>query len=1093
MICLGIMCTFILKAEARALISDDSHPHYVAVGDFNNDGRPDIVVPNSGTNNIEVFLRHGNSTFTDQTTYSTGAGSLPYAVAVGYFNNDKLLDIAVANFGTNSIGVFLGTGNGTYASQGIFSTGSSRPRWIGVGDFNNDTQLDLVVVNYGTNTIGVLLGDGHGNFANQITFFTGFDSIPYSLAIGDFNNDHKLDIAVAHYGTNTIGVYLGQGNGTFTSQAILNLGMNSHPSSIVIGDLNNDTHLDIVVVCPGTNSVDVILGFGNGTFAMVTKYSTGNNSSPLSVAIGDFDNDNKLDIAVASYGTVSVGVLFGRGNGLFSDQITFFTSSNSNPYSIATGDFNNDTRLDIAAINYDYNYVDIILTYRNYSFLNQTTYPTTGINSNPNSVAVADFNNDNRSDIIIANYGADNIDVFLGFGNGTFADQISYSTGDGSAPNSVTTGDFNNDNQVDIVVANNWAGTMGIFLSNGDGTFAIQITYSTGSYSGPSAVAIGDFNSDNCSDIVVANSWTNNIGIFLGNGDGTFSNQSTYSTGDGSGPQFVVVGSFNNDSHLDIGVVNNGDGTLGIFLGHGDGTFSNQTTYSVGITDGPTSAAVGDLNNDGQLDIAITIYYSRAIIIFLGCGNGTFKNAATYSVGSASRPYSVAFGDWNNDDRLDIAVANCNSDNVLVLVGDGDGTFSNEKTYPTGNNSCSCSVAFGDFNSDGLLDIAVANFNTDVVGVFLGSTYMNGLRENTYSTGSSPRPRAIALGDFNKDARLDIAIANYGLGSVEVLLGHSNATFLFQTMFSTGALSFPTSVAVGHFNNDSELDITVANAGTDSVSILFGDGNGNFASLNIYPTGSGSIPQFVVVGDFNNDKKFDIAIANSGTDSVFTLLKYDTGAFRKQISYFTGTDSTPRSVSVGDFNKDGWLDFFVVNPGNNNIGVFLGFGDGTFSNQTTYSTGSLSNPWSTVVADLNNDSCLDIVVSNFWGDSIGVFLGFSDGTFSNQTTYLTGYSSGPQGVAIADFNNDSRLDIVVALEFTSQIGILLGFGNGSFSNVTTYSTGNSSYPVSVAVGDFNNDKQLDIVVANYGDGNIIIFHGYGDGTFSIVITLFNWY
>ena len=111
---------------------------------------------------------------------------------------------------------------------------------------------------------------------------------------------------------------------------------------------------------------------------MPTKYSTGNNSLPLSVAIGDFDNDNKLDIAVANYGTASMGVLFGNGNGIFADQMTFFTSSNSNPYSIATGDFNNDTRLDIAVVNYDYNYVDIILTYRNYSFSSQTTYPTTG-------------------------------------------------------------------------------------------------------------------------------------------------------------------------------------------------------------------------------------------------------------------------------------------------------------------------------------------------------------------------------------------------------------------------------------------------------------------------------------------------------------------------------------------------------------------------------------------------------------------------------------------------------------------------------------------------------------------------------------------
>ena len=154
----------------------------------------------------------------------------------------------------------------------------------------------------------------------------------------------------------------------------------------------------------------------------------------------------------------------------------------------------------------------------------------------------------------------------------------------------------------------------------------------------------------------------------------------------------------------------------------------------------------------------------------------------------------------------------------------------------------------------------------------------------------------LLIGDFNNDTQLDIVMANYGLSNVGVLLGNTNGTFPLQTMFSTGDLSFPTSVAVGDFNNDTELDITVANSATDNVGILFGYGNGSFASQEIYPTGSGSIPQSVAVGDFNNDKKLDIVVANSGTDSVLTLLRYDIGAFGRQISYLTGTSSSPRSV-----------------------------------------------------------------------------------------------------------------------------------------------------------------------------------------------------
>jgi hypothetical protein len=1442
--CLGKTCAFVLKSWADNLISDDSHPHSVAVGDFNNDGLPDIVVPNSGINNIGVFLRQSNKTFTDQMIYSTGSDSVPYAVAVADFNNDQRLDIAVANFGTHNIGIFLGTGNGTFRPQTTFSTGSSRPRWIAVGDFNNDTQLDITVVNYGTNDIGVLLQDANGSFTKQTTFSTGYDCVPYSLVIADFNSDNKLDIVVANYGTNNVGVFLGHGDGAFAIQATFTTGTNSHPYSIAIGNLNNDTHLDIVVACSGTNNIGVLLGYGNGTFTMPTKYFTGKNSSPLSVAIADLDNDNELDIAVANYGTASVGVLLGYGNGLFSNQITFFTNFNFNPYAIATCDFNDDNQSDIAVINYDYNYVDIILTYRNSSFSSPTSYPTTGLDSQPQSVvigdinndkqldivvvdsltnnlgiflgygngtfssqvtystepdslpasvALGDFNNDSRLDIVVANYGTNNVGVFLGYGNGKFSNQSTYSTGSGSGPffvavgdfnndnrldivvantgtnnlgvflgygngsffsqatystdpgsvpYSVALGDFNNDSRLDIVVANNGANNVGVFLGYGDGTFSTQVTYSTESGSGPSSVAVGDFNNDNRLDIVVANTGTNNlgvflgygngsffsqatystgsgsepdaisvgdfdndnrldivvgnygtgnigvflgygnssfssqtiystgtgsnpssvavgdlnddghpdiavanygtsnvgifiaygndsfttqmtistsgpsnpasvvvgdfnddhrpdiavanflsgtldiflgygngtffsettyliginsqpywvavgdfnsdsrldivvanslaynvsiflgygngtfstqitystgndsqpysvavgdfnndsrldivvansladnVGIFLGYGDGTFSSQATYSTGSGSGSYSIAVGDFNDDSRLDIVVANYWTNNIGVFLGYGDGTLSNQTIYSTPQASDPVDAVVGDLNNDGRLDIVVTLPLDATIIVFLGYGNGTFFRQATYSTGSLSRPYGCALGDVNNDNRLDIAVSDSNTGSVVILLGDGDGSFSNQRSYSTGRYSFLKSVAFSDFNNDSILDIVVANYDTSMIDVFLGFTYINGVSEGTYSTGSSPHPRAVTLGSFSNDAQLDIAMTNYELDNVEILLGDINMTNPMQMMFSTGALSLPTSIAVGDFNSDSELDITVANSGTENVGVLFGFGNGSFASQTTYSTGVGSIPQSVTVGDFNNDKKLDIVVTDSGNNNVLTLLKYNTAAFETQTMYSTGTDSNPLSVAVGDLNNDGRLDFVVANGGTDNVGVFLGLGNGTFSSQTRYSTGSGSYPRCITVADFNNDSHLDIVVGNYEDKNIGIFLGFGNGTFSNQTTYSTGINSAPNSITQGDFNNDSRLDIAVSNYVNNSVGIFLGYGDGTFSGVITYSTGSGSNPGAVAVADFNNDSRLDIVVANCGTWNIGIFYGYGDGTFSDMI------
>ncbi|CAF3887437.1 unnamed protein product, partial [Rotaria sordida] len=171
--------------------------------------------------------------------YDTGISSSPYAVVVGDFNSDSRLDIIVANYGTNNVGVFLGYGNGTFANQQTYSTGdSSRPTALTIGDFNNDSRLDIAVANYRANNVGIFLGYGNGIFANQMTYSTGVSSGPIALVIGDINNDSRLDIAVANYGTNNIG---------------------SHPQSIALGDFNNDYRQDIVVAHSDTGSVGVLL------------------------------------------------------------------------------------------------------------------------------------------------------------------------------------------------------------------------------------------------------------------------------------------------------------------------------------------------------------------------------------------------------------------------------------------------------------------------------------------------------------------------------------------------------------------------------------------------------------------------------------------------------------------------------------------------------------------------------------------------------------------------------------------------------------------------------------------------------------------
>jgi hypothetical protein len=231
-------------------------PSSVAVGDFNNDARLDIVVTNGGDNNIDVLLGYENIILFKRTFLTTGDTSRPQALATADFNNDMKVDILVANSGVNNIGIFLGYGNGIFANQTIYSTGHY-PLSVAVGDLNDDTRLDIVVANHGSNSISVFYGYGDGSFANQLTYFTSF--APHFVSVGDFNNDSFLDIIVTISDISIISIFFGYGKGTFANLMKLSMNYGSLPSSLVVCDFNNDMKLDFAVVNEGTDSLQIML------------------------------------------------------------------------------------------------------------------------------------------------------------------------------------------------------------------------------------------------------------------------------------------------------------------------------------------------------------------------------------------------------------------------------------------------------------------------------------------------------------------------------------------------------------------------------------------------------------------------------------------------------------------------------------------------------------------------------------------------------------------------------------------------------------------------------------------------------------------
>ncbi|CAF0862020.1 unnamed protein product [Adineta ricciae] len=1057
----------------------DSNPNFVVIGDLNHDNNLDLIVITSGYNGITVYLGYGNASFEKSTTYSTGYRSLPKSMTIADFNNDRNLDVAVANYGTNNIGIFLGYGNGSFMHQKTYTAGSSRPLSIVTGDMNNDDQSDLIVANYGTHSIGVFLGFGDGSFGKQRLFSTDYDSFPQSICIGDFNDDQNLDIAVANYGTDNVGIFFGYGNGSFEKQMSFSTNAQSHPYSLAVGDFNNDHYLDIAVANYGTNNIGLLFGYGNGTFSKQKTFSTGTNSGSFSIVTIDLNNDNILDIVINNYKQNSISVFLGDISGNFSNQMTYPTKTG--PCSLALADFNNDNRLDLIVVTNGTGFLNIFLGYYPVAF--QTKYFSVSSRLfNPTVVISADLNNDNKSDIVIGNSLEFEILIYLGYGNGTFGLKAKYFAGMGSLSYSIAVGDLNHDNYQDIVVANSLASNIVIFLGFGDGTFTISNNYTTGIGSVPYSVVLTDLNNDNRLDIIVSNSNLDNIGIFFALGNGTFGDQKTYSTGNGTRPQAVIVDDFNNDNILDIVVANYASSSLGIFLGLGNGTYLAQRKYTTGIN--PNSIASGYFNNDAWKDIVVACPYDRIVQIFFGQKDGSFVSKSIYEVPPLTydKPQYIVTGDFNNDKALDVAFTTL-AGLVYVIIGNNNGSFQQNPKPVSKVSKAPTTMPFttDDFNNDNLLDLVVVSYSSFQIGVVLSHDYGYFTNYELYSTGSATSPFSLLTNDFNNDTYLDIAVANSGSDNIEILFGDGNVTFRNKTTYSTGSGSQPHSVITDDFNNDKQMDIVVVNSGSDNICILFGYANGSFGNQKTFSTGSYSNPQSTAAGDFNYDNWLDLVVANSGTDNIALFLTYDSAPFLNENIYTSMFNLTPNSVAMSDFNKDNQLDIVTANY-QDNIGIFFGYGNGSFSHPVIYSTGFDSNPQFVGVADLNNDNQVDIIVANTFTNNIGIFFGYKNGTFSNQTSYSTDECIGPFSFVVNDFNNDTRLDISVLTYTTGCIYTFFGNGDGTFPTSNYISIDSQSK--SISSGDFNNDHYLDFVIANFNKGTIDLYFGYGNGTFT---------
>jgi hypothetical protein len=564
---------------------------------------------------------------------------------------------------------------------------------------------------------------------------------------------------------------------------------------------------------------------------------------------------------------------------------------------------------------------------------------------------LGDLNGDGKLDLAVSSFSLSNVAVLLNTttsGNDTltFSGSQDFATGDSAA--FVTIGDLNGDGRLDLALANFSVDTVSVlFNTTATGaitaSFAASQEFNTGT--GPLFVTVGDVDGDGKFDLVVANFNSNNVSVLRNNTltgatAPSFAAKQDFTTGES--PLFVAVGDLNGDGKLDLAVANLNASTASVMLNNtnpGKATpgFALKQDLDAGLN--PRSIAVGDLNGDGKPDLAIANLSSNSVSVLFnttapGAATSSFATKQDFVVGA--NPVSITAGDLNRDGKLDLVVANINSNSVSVLLnitaaGATTPSFSAKLDIATGEGPLS--VNTDDLNGDGKLDLVVTNLISSVSilvnNTATAATTVAFAAKQDFQTGDGPR--SVSVGDLNTDGRLDLAIVNATSNNVAVLV---NTTVPGAATISFGVIhDFPTSVrplavSVGDLNGDGKLDLALTNFVSNTVSVLLnstvpGAATPSFLTKQDFATNFN--PSSITVGDLNGDGKLELAVANSHSDnvSVFQNTTVPGSDFASFTKHDFATGGRPLFITKGDFNGDGKSDLIAVNDDLNTASVLL--------------------------------------------------------------------------------------------------------------------------------------------------------------------------